>query len=193
MSAASQTGRTSRARGLAWESQLDAYHAQLRAQGRAVIVRVPTAATVIGRTTQDGRGRTGFRAVWAARTGVDFVGGVHPCGETCGGAAVPVAIEAKTCTTERWDFAAALVATTAPGPQWLELEAMHRLDGLALVLLDWGAHGQWSWGFATLRGLRSECRASVSPEDCARYAVRIQGPRWLDAMDAAADAEEVRL
>ena len=42
--------------------------------------------------------------------------------------------------------------------------------------------------------MRAECRASVSPEDCARYAVRIQGPRWLDAMDAAADdGKEVRL
>lgn len=189
MSAASQTGRASRARGLAWEAQLDAYHAQLRAQGRAVIVRVPTAATVIGRTTQDARGRTGFRAVWAARTGVDFVGGARICGEP----SVPVAIEAKTCTTERWMFAEALGATTTPGPQWLELEAMNRLDGFSLVLLDWGAHGQWSWTFGTLRGLRAECRASVTPEDCARYAMRIQGPRWLDAMDAAADAEEVRL
>ena len=188
MSAASQTGRTSRARGLAWEAQLDAYHAQLRAQGRAVIVRVPTAATVIGRTTQDARGRTGFRAVWAARTGVDFVGGARIAGRP----SAPVAIEAKTCTTERWDFAAALGATTSPGPQWLELEAVNRLDGFALVLLDWGAHGQWSWTFGALRGLRSECRASVSPEECARYAVRIHGPRWLDAMDAAADAEEVR-
>jgi hypothetical protein len=188
MNAASQTGRTSRARGLAWEAQLDAYHAQLRAQGRAVIVRVPTAATVIGRTTQDARGRTGFRAVWAARSGVDYIGGA-----SCGGRLWPVAIEAKTCTTERWAFAEALGATTSPGPQWRELEAMNRLDGFPLVLLEWGAHGQWSWTFGTLRGLRSECRASVTPEDCARYAVRIQGPRWLDAMDAAADAEEVRL
>ena len=188
MSAASQTGRTSRARGLAWEAQLDAYHAQLRAQGRAVIVRVPTAATVIGRTTQDARGRTGFRAVWAARTGVDFVGGARSSGRLW-----PCALEAKTCTTERWDFAAALGAwPVGPRPQWLELEAMHRLGGSALVLLDWGAHGQWAWTFGSLRGLRSECRASVAPEECARYAVRIQGPRWLDAMDAAADAEEVR-
>lgn len=28
MSTASQTGRTSRARGLAWEAQLDAYHSR---------------------------------------------------------------------------------------------------------------------------------------------------------------------
>ena len=55
MSTPSHVGRTSRARGLAWEAQLDAYHVQLRAQGRAVIVRVPTAATVIGRTTKGGR------------------------------------------------------------------------------------------------------------------------------------------
>lgn len=178
MSTPSHAGRTSRARGLAWEAQLDAYHAQLREQGRAVI----------GRTTQDARGRTGFRAAWAARTGVNFVGGARS-----DGAAVPVAIEAKTCTTERWDFAVALGAwPVGPSPQWLELEAMNRLYGFALVLLDWGAHGQWAWDFVTLRGLRSECRASVSPEDCARYAVRIQGPRWLNAMDAAADAEEAR-
>lgn len=189
MSTPSHVGRTSRARGLAWEAQLDAYHAQLRAQGRAVIVRVPTAAMVMGRTTQDARGRTGFRAVWAARTGVDFVGAVS----TVHGPR-PVFAEAKTCGADlaRWDFASALDART-PGPQWADLRAASDVGGVALVLLDWGARGQWRWAWSELWTLRDKGAASVTPDDCAARAVRIQGPRWLDAMDAAADAEEVRL
>jgi hypothetical protein len=178
----SSTGRTSRALGLAWQAQLDAYHAHLRVTRAGLMVQVPTEALVMGATRKDARGRTTFPAAWAARASVDYVGSV-----VRDVAPEPVYLEAKVCTTERWRFAEALGAATN-GPQWSTLQAAHEMDAHALVALCWvpprRSSSAWLWEWATLAELRGRGVASVDQDECAAWARPITGPlpRWVDAM-----------
>jgi hypothetical protein len=188
----SSTGRTSRALGLAWQAQLDAYHAHLRVTRAGLMVQVPTEALVMGATRKDGRGRTTFAAAWAARASVDYVGSVVRDGRP-----EPVYLEAKTCVTERWNFADALGARVPHGPQWSTLAAADAMDAHALVALWWMTAGRtptaWLWEWATLAELRERGVASVTEGECAAWSRRIVVAQWVDAMETAADAEEVRL
>jgi hypothetical protein len=94
-----------------------------------------------------------------------------------------VALEAKTCTTERWEFAAALVAPTAGKPagiEWETLDAVDQLGGLALVLLDWRG-SQWCVMFGVLRLWREAGKASVTETELAPCARLVRGAQWLSS------------
>lgn len=180
MTSATSRGATSKARGDQWERELSLYHERLAIAGKAHIQRVPTPVTVLGAVSSDARGRRAFPAVFASRAGVDFVGLL------AGGRAVY--LEAKTCSTERWDFSAALGAPTqsrVSGPEWESLARCRALGGLALVVLDWSSAGAgfWSVDFSALELLRDRGAASVGqttlaglPETMARP---IQGAQWM--------------
>jgi hypothetical protein len=176
----SSTGRTSRALGLAWQAQLDAYHAHLWVTRAGLMVQVPTEALVMGATRRDARGRTTFAAAWAARASVDYVGSI-----VRDAAPEPVYLEAKVCTTERWRFAEALGAATN-GPQWSTLAAADAMCAHALVALLWMTAGRtptaWLWEWATLAELRERGVASVTEGECAAWARRIVVAQWVDAM-----------
>ena len=180
MTTAATRGRSSQRRGSQWEDALSDYHDLLSRANKAHIQQVPTPVTVLGAVKPDARGRRSFPACFAARSGVDFVGVL------AGGRSVY--LEAKTCSTERWEFAAALVAPTAsrvPGPEWESLTRCRALGGLALVLLDWSSAGAgfWAVDFAALEILRDRGAASVGQTTLAGLPstlVRpIQGVRWL--------------
>ena len=180
MTTAASRGSTSKSRGDQWEEALSDYHDLLARANKAHIQRVPTPVTVLGAVKPDARGRRSFPACFAARAGVDFVG-VLAGGRAC-------YLEAKTCSTERWEFASALVAPTAsrvPGPEWESLTRCRALGGLALVLLDWSSAGAgfWAVDFAALEILRDRGAASVGQTTLAGLPstlVRpIQGVRWL--------------
>lgn len=172
MTASASRGATSKARGDQWERELDAYHARLTAAGVAWIVRVPTEARVMGSTRVDARGRTTFPACWQARASVDFIGVV---GSRC------AAVEAKTCSTERWNFAQSLGAPTAgrhADVEWSTLAHFHDVGGMAVVALDWNG-AQWCVDFADLRAVREGGAGSLSVEQLAPIARRITGPAWF--------------
>lgn len=182
MTSATSRGATSKARGDQWERELSLYHERLATAGKAHIQRVPTPVTVLGAVSSDARGRRAFPAVFAARAGVDF------CGVLAGGRAVY--LEAKTCSTERWPFAAALGAPTqsrVEGPEWESLARCQRLGGLALVVLDWSSAGAgfWAIDFSALETLRAHDAASVGQTTLAglpsTMARPIQGAQWLSA------------
>jgi hypothetical protein len=181
----SSTGRTSRALGLAWQAQLDAYHAHLRVTRAGLMVQVPTEALVMGPTRKDGRGRTTFAAAWAARASVDYVGSI-----VRDGAPEAVYLEAKTCVTERWDFAAALGARVPHGPQWSTLAAADAMDAHALVALWWMPPGQSPWGslweWSTLHALRDRGVASVGHDECAAWSRMMIGAAWVPSMGGVA-------
>lgn len=167
-----QRGRSAKVAGDAWERALEAYHARLFASGLALIVRVPTEARVMGSTRVDARGRTTFPACWQSRASVDFVG-------VAGSQAV--AVEAKTCSTERWAFAQALGAPTAgrsADVEWATLAHFHAVGGMAVVALDWNG-AQWCVDFADLRAVREAGAGSLSVEQLAPIARRIVGPVWF--------------
>jgi len=175
MTTAATRGRSSQRRGSQWEQVIDAYHDHLRAAGKAWLVQVPTEARVMGPTGMDARGRTTFPATWAARASVDFVGVV------AGGRAV--AVEAKTCTTERWWFSEALGGPTSGKPagvEWETLDAVDQLGGLALVLLDWRG-SQWCVEFGVLRLWREAGKASVTETELAPRARLLRGAQWLSS------------
>jgi hypothetical protein len=180
----SSAGRTSRALGLAWQAQLDAYHAHLRVTRAGLIVQVPTEALVMGPTRKDARGRTTFPAAWAARASVDYVGSI-----VRGGPPEAVYLEAKTCVTERWRFAEALGAAQN-GPQWSTLATADAMCAHALVALWWAPDGRvptaWLWEWAVLAELRERGVASVDEAECAAWARRINGARWVDSMGGVA-------
>jgi hypothetical protein len=180
----SSTGRTSRALGLAWQAQLDAYHAHLRVTRAGLMVQVPTEALVMGPTRKDARGRTTFPAAWAARASVDYVGNI-----VRGGPPEPVYLEAKVCTTERWRFAEALGAAQ-DGPQWSTLAAADAMDAHALVALWWMPPGQSPWGslweWSTLHALRDRGVASVGHDECAAWARMMVGAAWVSSMGGVA-------
>ena len=172
MNTATARGLASKRRGDAWETMLDAYHRQLSAEHRAHIVRVPTEARVMGETRTDARGRTAFLATWASRASVDFVGCL------LGGRAV--AIEAKTCTQDRWTFAQALGAPTSTRPadvEWRTLQTVNQMGGLSLVVLDW-CDEQWCVEFGALATFRETGAGSLSVEQLASIARPIVGPAW---------------
>ena len=129
----------------------------------------------MGATRTDARGRTTFPATWAARASVDFVGVM------AGGRAV--AVEAKTCTTERWWFSEALGGPTAGKPagiEWETLDAVDQLGGLALVLLDWRG-SQWCVMFGALATFREAGKASVTETELAPRARLVRGAQWLSS------------
>jgi hypothetical protein len=179
---AASRGAASKSRGDQWEEALVAYHDLLARAGKAHIQRVPTPVTVLGAVKPDARGRRSFPACFAARAGVDFVG-VLAGGRAC-------YLEAKTCSTERWPFAAALGAPTqsrVEGPEWESLARCQRLGGLALVVLDWSSAGAgfWAIDFSALETLRAHDAASVGQTTLAglpsTMARPIQGAQWLSA------------
>lgn len=182
MTTAASRGAASKSRGDQWEEALVAYHDLLARAGKAHIQRVPTPVTVLGAVKPDARGRRSFPACFAARAGVDFVG-VLAGGRAC-------YLEAKTCSTERWPFAAALGAPTqsrVEGPEWESLARCQRLGGLALVVLDWSSAGAgfWAIDFSALETLRAHDAASVGQTTLAglpsTMARPIQGAQWLSA------------
>lgn len=182
MTTAASRGAASKSRGDQWEEALVAYHDLLARAGKAHIQRVPTPVTVLGAVKPDARGRRSFPACFAARAGVDFVG-VLAGGRAC-------YLEAKTCSTERWPFAAALGAPTqsrVEGPEWESLARCQRLGGLALVVLDWSSAGAgfWAVDFSALETLRAHDAASVGQTTLAglpsTMARPIQGAQWLSA------------
>jgi len=182
MNTAASRGAASKTRGDQWEEALSDYHDLLARAGKAHIQRVPTPVTVLGPVKPDARGRRSFPACFAARAGVDFVGVL------AGGRAVY--LEAKTCSTERWSFAAALGAPTqsrVEGPEWESLARCQRLGGLALVVLDWSSAGAgyWAVDFSALETLRAHDAASVGQTTLAglpsTMARPIQGAQWLSA------------
>ncbi len=180
MTTSTSRGATSKARGDQWERELCVYHQRLAIQGKAHIQRVPTPVTVLGAVSSDARGRRAFPAVFAAKAGVDF------CGVLAGGRAVY--LEAKTCSTERWPFAAALGAPTSSrvsGPEWESLSRCQALGGLALVVLDWSSAGAgyWAVDFSALETLRAHDAASIGQTTLAglpsTMARPIQGAQWM--------------
>jgi len=181
----SSTGRTSRALGLAWQAQLDAYHAHLRVTRAGLMVQVPTEALVMGPTRKDGRGRTTFPAAWAARASVDYVGSI-----VRDAAPEAVYLEAKTCVTERWDFASALGARPPHGPQWSTLAAADAMDAHALVALWWAPEGRvptaWLWEWSRLHALRDRGVASVERNECPAWAQMMVGAAWVPSMGGGA-------
>ena len=182
MTTAASRGATSKSRGDQWEEALSDYHDLLSRANKAHIQRVPTPVTVLGAVKPDARGRRSFPACFASRAGVDFVGVL------AGGRSVY--LEAKTCSTERWSFAAALGAPTASrvsGPEWESLIRCQALGGLALIVLDWSSAGAgyWAVDFSALETLRAHDAASIGQTTLAglpsTMARPIQGAQWLSA------------
>jgi penicillin-binding protein-related factor A (putative recombinase) len=118
--------RASRANGEAFEAALDAYHAHLAARGIAWIRRVGTPVKVLGKTSQDARGRTYFRAAFDGHQGCDFQGyaanGVH------------IVLEAKShAGPDAWDSGG------ISERQWSELVTAEDCGCIAGILLRaWG-------------------------------------------------------
>ena len=114
--------RTSRANGEAFEAALDAYHAHLAARGIAWVRRVGTPVKVLGRTSQDSRGRTYFRAAFDGHQGCDFQGftldGRH------------IVLEAKShAGPDAWDSGG------ISERQWAELVTAERAGCVSVILL----------------------------------------------------------
>ena len=114
--------RTSRANGEAFEAALDAYHAHLAARGIAWIRRVGTPVKVLGKTSQDARGRTYFRAAFDGHQGCDFQGftldGRH------------IVLEAKShAGPDAWDSGG------ISERQWAELVTAERAGCVSVILL----------------------------------------------------------
>ena len=173
------TGRANRAQGLALEDALDAQHAIYAAQGRAHMTRIPTPVTVIGRTTLDARGRACFRACFAARAGVDFVGWARPNGQV-----VPVAVEAKTHSGEdSWDsgvdasgYSVGDAGVTPGQVRQLDTYAHH---GIACVVLSaWGATWRVDW-HVLLGHVQRVRRRTVRPGEVESIGTRLVGVDWL--------------
>lgn len=175
------TGRANRAQGLALEEALDAQHAIYAAQGLAHLTRIPTPVTVIGRTTLDARGRACFRACFAARTGVDFVGWARPNGQV-----VPVAVEAKThAGDDAWDSGLRPGALFGVGCGGLTIEqaAQMRTYVLAgchavIILRAWGA--TWCIDYEDLATHVDDVnRRTVRPTEIGDVGRRLVGVDWL--------------
>ena len=116
------TGRRSRALGNAAEAQVLAVGALYAARGVAVIWKRPTPMRQIG--SMDGHGR--FQAVMEVGAGCDFYGVIR------GGTAF--LLELKSTVGARLPLARRGQPTLKP-EQAAELDAMHALGGLALVLV----------------------------------------------------------
>lgn len=163
-------GRKARDAGESWESALSSMHAMYAREGRAHIVKVPTPALVMGRTTHDARGRTCFRASWAARTGADYIGTL------AGGRSV--VLEAKSSGDAR-------IGIDAVRPhQAGALDQCHALGGLALVVVRLST-GAWvvpwlRWADAPA-GRREK---SLTAEDLDARGSRIDSarPDWMGAL-----------
>lgn len=175
------TGRANRAQGLALEDALDAQHAIYAAQGLAHMTRIPTPVTVIGRTTLDARGRACFRACFAARTGVDFVGWARPNGQV-----VPCAVEAKTHSGDgAWDSGLRPGALFGVGCGGLTIEqaAQMRTYVLAgchavIILRAWGA--TWCIDYEDLATHVDDVnRRTVRPTEVGDIGRRLVGVDWL--------------
>lgn len=172
-------GRANRARGIALEDALEAQHGLYRAEGRAYLTRVPMPVTVIGRTTVDARGRACFRACFAARTGVDFLG------YSGNGIGVPVALEAKTHTGgDAWDSGLAHETGHGVGGGGLTREQSEQLEAYDLhgraciVLSAWGA--VWRIDFRDLsRHVCEVRRRTVRPGEVESIGRRLVGVDWI--------------
>jgi hypothetical protein len=178
VSTTSASAASSRALGEAWERTLEAYHGILSSTGKAWLTKVPTPVAVMGPTRTDARGRTAFPACWSARASVDFVGLL------AGGGGV--ALEAKATRAPRWHYAQHLGAPTMGKPagvEWTALERVHRMGGLAVVVLDWGTHGTWACLWDALGEAKERGKASAAPEDMPLLGARMAGAAWLHALD----------
>jgi hypothetical protein len=177
-------GRANRARGVALEDALEAQHGLYRAEGRAFMTRVPTPVTVIGRTTVDARGRACFRACFAARTGVDFVGYIGA------GIGTPVALEAKThAGADAWDSGLDPGTGHGVGGGGMTREQSEQLDaydmhGHAYVILSaWGA--VWRIDFHDLaRHVYKARRRTVRPGEVESIGRRLVGVDWIRESEA---------
>lgn len=172
-------GRANRARGIALEEALELQHGIYRAEGRAFLTSVPTPVTVIGRTTVDARGRACFRACFAARTGVDFVGFVD-----CG-CVTPVAIEAKThAGADAWDSGLDPETGYGVGGGGLTREQSEQLDAYdmhghaCVILAAWGS--VWRIDFRDLaRHVYQARRRTVRASEVESIGRRLVGVDWI--------------
>lgn len=171
-------GRAARARGLALEDALDAYHAHLLARGDALVRRVGTPVKVLGKVSHDARGRNVFKAAFDGPQGVDFVGimrgGYH------------VAIEAKSHAGDgAWDCGIeangeCLGRGAIKPAQWAELRSVVALGGCAFVILAaWGS--VWRlWPFQICDHVRDSGRRTFRQADMARFG-QLTGVEWYGA------------
>lgn len=185
--------RAARVMGDTWEAEIAR---MLAAAHGSHVHRIPTPVTVMGRTTQDARGRATFRACFAARQGVDLAGYI-----IAGDRPMPVAIEAKAAhVTSRWSFADALgLSRSAPmGHAAMMLDRYDRDGALAVVMLlayhagrecrvmyRWRElHSAWITGIASIPWADIEDVPSSAPIVGARLHPT---PRaMLDALEQAA-------
>jgi len=151
--------RAARVMGETWEAEI----ARLLSVAPGCHVhRIPTPVAVMGKTTQDARGRATFRGAFSARQGVDLAGYI-----TAGDRPMPVAIEAKAAhVSGRWSFADALgLSRSAPMSHAACMLDRYDHDGaLAVVMLlayhagrecrvmyRWRAlHSAWLSGIASI-------------------------------------------
>ena len=174
-------GRRSQAKGDALERQLDAYHAQLAAEGRGHIRRVGTPVRVMGPVRHDARGRHGFPATFDGPQGVDFVG-FH----VLGGLPCPTAIEAKTHDGDgAWDCGINPDGTVATGGaltahQWAELCAYEAACsvGSMVILAAWGR--VWLLRPNVIADhVKRAGRRTIRPTEIEGIADELRGVRWL--------------
>ena len=170
------SGRAARSAGESLESRLDAYHAQLAAQGTAFVRRVGTPVKVLGKTSKDGRGRTYFRAAFDGHQGADFSGfdskGRHIC------------IEAKSHDgLGAWDSgidpSGEVGASGAlDGPQWRELRQSELAGAVSLIILHaWG--GVWAFSPHSIDAhARFAGRRTVRPTEVSTIGRRLVGVQW---------------
>ena len=172
--AASRRAKRSRDVGAELELDLAAMHDDYRARELADIEPIPTPVTVLGRTAKDDRGRTCFRAAWAARVSVDFAGFLTD--------GRPVRIEAKASDGD------ALRLDRVHARQREALERCERAGGLALLIVRLGSVtwvvDAWrlrdfgpsaSWNVDRLDVLGRRCQARRVKKD----GVFRMGPDWL--------------
>ena len=158
------------AHGYALERALTAQHDVYRAQGVADVRQVPTPVTVLGRTLLDKRGRACFRGVFAARTGVDFIGWAklphYP---------LPVCLEAKAhLGAESWS-----ISSVSPD-QAAQLDLAEHAGCIALVVLAaWGDVWALPWMALDLHRERVG-RATLRAAEAGTVGYRCRGYDWLE-------------
>lgn len=169
-------GLESRTKGERLEQVLDAYHAQLAAQGLAWIRRVGTPTKVLGAVKSDRRGRRVFQAAFDGEQGADFVGidarGLH------------VAVEAKThAGRDAWDSGIDPGGDAAEwgalsSRQWDEVRRAEMLGGTGMVILEafgrvWSIHPS-----ALVRHVAAAGRRTVRHCEIHTFARPLVGVAW---------------
>lgn len=178
------TGRRSRSAGAGMEAEMSAMCAHYRAEGFALIQKVPTPIKRVGLSRFN---RGPFQAVYEAKSSVDFVGTLE------GGRSV--AVEAKSALTPtRMPLKVRSHPVIRPH-QTQYLDAACQLGALAGVVIRLGPSHGATWYALTWPGwwdavAATAPRLSISAQLLAEYGEVINPPGRIDWLRALVRADE---